>query len=122
MLEILTDKDFRHLLNPGVVSEQLVSPLNSASERVTITRVTVQSQASQPRHFHESSEQIWIALSGAGQLLLADGQTHPFAAGNVARFADREMHGFENTGEAPFVYLAVTSPPINFESAYGGKR
>ncbi len=121
-MEFLTDADFRHLVSPDVVSEQLVSPDNSASERVTITRVTVQSRAVQHRHFHESSEQIWIALSGAGRLLLADGRTHPFAAGNVARFADREMHGFENTGDDPFIYIAVTSPPIDFESAYAGKR
>ncbi len=121
-MEFLTDTDFRHLVNPGVVSEQLVSPDNSASERVTITRVTVRSRAVQPRHCHESSEQIWIALSGAGRLLLANGRTHPFAAGNVARFEDREMHGFENTGDAPFVYLAVTAPPIDFTSAYAGKR
>ena len=121
-MEFLTDTDFRHLVNPGVVSEQLVSPDNSASERVTITRVTVRSRAVQPRHCHESSEQIWIALSGAGRLLLADGRTHPFAAGNVARFEDREMHGFENTSDDPFIYIAVTSPPIDFESAYAEKR
>ena len=121
-MEFLTDADFTHLVNPDVVSEQLISPDNSASERVTITRVTVQSRALQPRHFHESSEQIWIALSGAGQLLLANGRTHPFAAGNVARFEDREVHGFENTGGEPFTYIAVTSPPIDFESAYAGKR
>ncbi len=121
-MEFLTEADFTHLVNPGVVSEQLVSPDNSASERVTITRVTVQSRAVQPRHIHAGSEQIWIALSGAGRLLLANGRTHPFAAGNVARFADRETHGFENTGEAPFVYLAVTAPPIDFTSAYAGKR
>jgi quercetin dioxygenase-like cupin family protein len=121
-MEFLTDTDFRHLVNPGVVSEQLVSPDNSASERVTITRVTVRSRAVQPRHCHESSEQIWIALSGAGRLLLANGRTHPFAAGNVARFEDREMHGFENTSDDPFIYIAVTSPPIDFESAYAGKR
>ena len=121
-MEFLTAADFRHLVNSGVVSEQLVSPDNSASERVTITRVTVESRALQPRHFHESSEQRWIALSGVGQLLLANGRTHPFAVGNVARFADCEVHGFENTGEAPFIYLAVTSPPIDFESAYAEKR
>ena len=36
----------------------------------------------------------------------------------VVRFADGELHGFENTSQAPFTYLSVTSPPINFSYAY----
>ncbi len=63
----------------------------------------------------------WIALEGAGTLLLADGATRAFMAGEVARFADGEVHGFENTSDAPFVYLSVTSPPINFDDGYAQK-
>src|SRR5437016_3258924 len=121
-MEFLSDRDIVRLSNPGVVSEQLLSPHNSASTRVTITRVTVQPGASQPRHAHDSSEQIWVALSGAGLLKLADGQTREFKAGEVARFAEGDVHGFKNIGAEPFVYIAVTSPPINFNYAYGIKQ
>ena len=121
-MEFLTSGDFVRLSNPGVVSEQLLSPHNSKSTRVTITRVTMQAGATQPRHKHDSSEQIWLALSGAGQLLLGKGETRSFEAGQVARFADGDVHGFTNTGGEPFVYLSVTSPPINFDYAYGNKR
>jgi len=44
----------------------------------------------------------------------------PFAAGDVVRFEDNELHGFENTGASEFEYLSVTSPPVNFRAAYSG--
>jgi mannose-6-phosphate isomerase-like protein (cupin superfamily) len=120
-MEFLTDINIIRLSNPGVVSEQLLSPHNSASARVTITRVTVDAGASQPRHAHDSSEQIWIALRGGGLLALAAGESRAFQADQVVRFAEGDEHGFENTGREPFVYIAVTSPPINFNHAYRGK-
>jgi quercetin dioxygenase-like cupin family protein len=118
-MEFLTDRDIVRFSNPGIVSEQLLSPHNSASTRVTITRVTVQPGASQPRHTHDRSEQIWIALQGRGLLKLAGGETRPIEAGEIARFPDGCVHGFRNTGTESFVYIAVTTPPINFDYAYG---
>lgn len=120
-MQFLTEGDFKQLSNPGVVSLQLLSPHNSSSSRVTITRVTVQPGAGQPRHKHDSSEQIWVAIEGAATLLLADSATRTLNAGEVARFADGDVHGVDNTGGVPFVYLAVTSPPINFDYAYKQK-
>jgi quercetin dioxygenase-like cupin family protein len=117
-MEFLTEADFERFANPGVTSMQIVSPHNSQSTRVTITRVTVEPGAGQPRHAHASSEQIWLALEGKGVLLLAEGRTQVLAAGQVARFADGDIHGVRNQTAAPFVYLAITSPPIDFAYAY----
>ncbi len=121
-MQLFAARELRVLSNPGVVSAQLVSPDNSPSSRVTITRVTVEPGAVQARHAHASSEQTWIALSGAGTLLLAEGATCPIATGDVARFADGDVHGLENTGREPFVYLAVTAPPIDFSPDYGERK
>ena len=120
-MEFLTEADFIPLANPGVVSLQLLSPHNSGSTRVTMTRVTMEPGAVQPRHSHPASEQVWLALEGTGTLLLGGGAIKPFTAGQLARFADGDVHGLENTGDAPFVYLTVTSPPINFDYAYARK-
>jgi mannose-6-phosphate isomerase-like protein (cupin superfamily) len=117
-MEFLSSANFTTLKNPGVTSVQLLSPHNSLSQRVTITHVTVEVNAEQPRHSHAASEQIWMAVSGSGTLLLADNQTLPFSAGDVVRFADGDTHGFVNSGSEPFVYISVTSPPINFSYAY----
>ena len=120
-MEFIRRADVSVFKNTGVESEQLLFPENSKSSRVTITRVTVEPGAVNPRHLHESSEQIWVALAGAGTLLLADKKTQPFEAGDVVRFEDGDLHGFKNTGGTKFVYISVTSPPLNFRAAYAKK-
>jgi quercetin dioxygenase-like cupin family protein len=120
-VEHLALDQFVTLCNPGVTSTQLLSPHNSTSARVTITRVVVEPGAIQPRHAHATSEQIWYAISGTGNLLLADGKTRIIGAGEVVRFADAEVHGVHNTGTVAFEYLSVTAPPINFDYAYAAK-
>lgn len=121
-MEFIKSSDIKELANPGVVSRQLLNPENSESARVTITEVHLEPGACQPRHTHDASEQIWYALKGNGKLLLADDETKDFSAGDVARFADKDVHGLLNDGGAEFVYLSVTAPPINFGYAYTEKR
>jgi quercetin dioxygenase-like cupin family protein len=117
-MEHFTLAQFATFANPGVDSVQLLSPRNSSSRRVTVTRVTVAPGATQSRHSHPSSEQIWYALSGVGLLLLADRETRMLRAGELVRFADDEIHGLQNDGPAAFEYLSITAPPIDFSYAY----
>jgi quercetin dioxygenase-like cupin family protein len=115
-VEIIHPTEIASFANGGVTSEQLLFPENS--QRVTITRVTIAPGARNPPHAHVASEQVWVALRGSGNLLLGGAITAPFAEGDVVRFAEGDVHGFENTGTVEFVYLSVTSPPINFRGAY----
>ena len=117
-MEIIRHTEVTSFSNSGVTSEQLLFPENSMSRRVTVTRVTVAPGARNPRHAHSDSEQVWVALRGNGLLLLGGNATAPFGEGDVARFAEGDVHGFENKGSAEFVYLSITSPPLNFRAAY----
>ena len=117
-MELIRKQDIETLSNSAVRSRQLISPENSRSQRITVTRVTLPPGATNPPHRHASSEQVWVALHGSGMLLLDDGATAAFAAGDVVRFEDNEMHGFENTGAIEFEYISITSPPLNFRGAY----
>jgi quercetin dioxygenase-like cupin family protein len=117
-VEIIHRTDVTSFSNSGITSEQLLFPENSTSKRVTVTRVTVAPGAKNPGHVHSESEQVWVALRGNGELLLGGDTTAPFAEGDVVRFAEGDVHGFENTGSVEFVYLSVTSPPVNFRAAY----
>lgn len=117
-MEFMKSENIKELSNPGVVSRQLINPENSKSERVTITEVHLEIGAIQSRHKHEYSEQIWYAIQGTGKLLLADEKEIVFKAGDVVRFADNDIHGLMNDGETEFVYISVTSPPIDFGYAY----
>lgn len=58
-MEFISKQNIVVLSNPGVVSRQLLNPENSSSEKVTLTEVHLEVGASQPRHMHEASEQIW---------------------------------------------------------------
>ena len=117
-MEFIDKDDVTTLANPGVTSRQLLWPGNSSSTRVTITEVHLDPGASQPRHTHSSSEQIWYALHGSGTLLLAEESERAFEAGDIVRFADGDVHGLLNSGSEEFVYLSVTAPPMDFGYAY----
>jgi quercetin dioxygenase-like cupin family protein len=117
-MEIIRHDQIQVLSNLGITSYQLLFPENSGSSRVTVTKVVLEPGAVNPRHQHATSEQVWVALRGSGVLLLANDATVPFSAGDVARFEDNDVHGFQNTGPVPFEYLSITSPPINFRAAY----
>ena len=121
-MEFINRQNIIELSNPGVVSRQLLNPENSSSTRVTITEVHLEKGACQPRHTHEASEQIWYAIHGTGKLLLADDVEKEFAAGDVVRFAEKDVHGLLNDGNDEFVYVSVTAPPINFGYAYQNKK
>lgn len=117
-MEFIEKSKIVSMSNPGVSSRQLLNPDNSSSERMTITEVHVEPGVSQPRHIHETSEQVWYALRGRGRLLLCNGKEKEFQAGDVVRFAEREIHGLLNDSDAEFIYLSVTAPPIHFGYAY----
>jgi quercetin dioxygenase-like cupin family protein len=85
---------------------------------VTITRVTMETGATSPRHSHPKSEQTWIVEQGTATLLLANEEAAEMRAGDVVRTPPGEVHGVTNTGGGPFVYLAVTTPPQDFTAAY----
>lgn len=121
-MELIKKEQIKVLSNPGVESFQLLNPENSSSERITITRVLVEPGKEQPRHKHDTSEQIWIAVSGNGILLIADDKELLFEEGDVVRFADGDIHGLKNNSQEVFEYISVTSPPINFGYAYKDKR
>lgn len=121
-MEFINRENIKELSNSGVISKQLINPENSKSERVTITEVHLEIGAIQPRHKHDSSEQIWYAVQGTGKLLLDDEKEMLFTAGDVVRFAYNDIHGLLNDGDTEFVYISVTSPPIDFGYAYKEKK
>ena len=121
-MEYIRKRQIKELVNPGVVSRQLLTPENSESKRVTITEVHLEIGANQPRHVHESSEQIWYAIQGTGKILLADNKEQEFSTGDVVRFAENDIHGLRNDGNEEFIYVSVTTPPIDFGYAYSEKR
>ena len=117
-MELIRSSDMEVFSNSGIESRQLLFPENSSSQRVTITQVMVPPGGKNPAHRHNASEQIWIALQGSGNLILENETVEEFTEGDVVRFEAGDLHGFINSGTQPFIYMSVTSPPLNFRAAY----
>lgn len=117
-VEVLTRADSTTLTRPGQTSVQLLWPGNSPQARVTLTLVTIPPGAMNRRHSHPDAEQIWIIEQGRAVLLLGEGQSRSVQAGEIVRTPAGAVHGLHNTGSQPFVYLAVTTPPVDFRGAY----
>lgn len=121
-MEFIKKEDIVALKSDFQVSHQLLWDENSKSERLNITKVHVYPGKTNSRHIHSSSEQIWIAIKGKGLLLLDNDETKEFQEGDVARFEDGDIHGIANNSDKEFIYISVTSPPINFRYAYKGEK
>ena len=121
-IQRLSTVDFATLENPGIRSVQIVWPKNAPEALVTITRVTMEPGSISARHSHPNSEQIWIVERGRATLLMGDELTDEVRAGEVVRTPAGTIHGVSNTGNEPFVYLAVTTPPHDFTPAYRGRQ
>ena len=106
------------LIKTGIQSRQLVWSKNSPQSQVTMTHVIMEPGSVSERHAHERSEQFWIVERGEGILLLGNEQTEVLRAGDIVRTPAQEIHGVVNSGKEPLVYLAVTTPPQDFSSAY----
>lgn len=120
-MEFIKKDSIVNLKNTGVTSKQIICPANSNSKNVTVTEVHLEPGAVQSRHSHEYSEQIWYALKGRGKLLLAEDGEMPFTAGDAVRFEQNDIHGLHNDSDEEFVYISVTSPPVDFSYAYKDK-
>jgi quercetin dioxygenase-like cupin family protein len=121
-IQRLSAADSTILENGGVSSVQIVWPRNAPEALVTITRVTMEPGAASARHAHSGNEQIWLIEQGSAELLMGDGETDELRAGDIVRTPAGTIHGVANTGKEQFIYLAVTTPPQDFTSAYKGER
>jgi len=110
------------LHHPGKQSVQMVWHENEPDALITMTRVTMEPGTVSTRHSHASSKQTWIVESGRATLLLAGSETAELGAGDIIRTPAGDVHGIENTGSEPFVYLTVTAPPEDMTKFYVGRK
>jgi len=110
------------LHHPGKQSAQILWPENAPDAQITMTRVIMDPGAISIRHSHAASEQTWIVEAGSATLLLADDHTEEMTTGDIIRTPAGDIHGIENTGTEPFIYLTVTTPPEDMTKFYVGRK
>lgn len=114
----LTVGDAEVLERPGKRSAQIVSRKNAPNARITVTRVEMQPGGVSPLHRHQAAEQTWLVERGRAHLLTTDGPAQVLVAGDVVVTPPGEVHGLETLGDAPFIYLTVTTPPEDMADFY----
>lgn len=117
-VEVIAAADATVLARASATSRQLVWPGTAPDARVTVTRVTVAPGGEQQQHARAEAAQNWIIEQNRAELLLADDRSRPVEAGEVARRPASETHGLRNSGSEPFVYVAITTPPVDFRGTY----
>jgi mannose-6-phosphate isomerase-like protein (cupin superfamily) len=111
-MEFLTHEPLKPMSSAGITALSLLSLRHASEHGVEIARVLVEPGALLRPQSLPGAEQVWVGVCGVGLLLLADRQTRCFSANEVVRFAHGDLHGFQNTGQGPFIYLSVTFAPI----------
>jgi quercetin dioxygenase-like cupin family protein len=62
-------------------------------------------------HVHPDGQDTWTILSGCGEYSVSvHGESIAIAKGDVVVAHRREVHGVQNTGQEPLVFISVVSP------------
>jgi mannose-6-phosphate isomerase-like protein (cupin superfamily) len=90
----------------AVKLEHWFKPENFGAKIRLCTRMTLEPGASIGQHTHEAEDEIYLVLSGAGQIL-ENGEWVPIRTGDAILTGKGGTHGVENTGSEPLVIAAV---------------
>lgn len=98
----------------GSTVRELLGPPTATARNQSLAEATVAAGACTVEHFHRESEEIYVFLSGSGEMTLA-GETFSVAAGDSVAIAPSATHSLENRGAEPLVLLCCCSPPYSDE-------
>ena len=88
-------------------------PTGNAANQ-SLAEATVPPGSATIEHYHRTSEEIYLFLSGMGTMEL-DGETAPVRAGDAIVIAPGMPHKLLNTGPEPLVLLCCCSPAYSHE-------
>lgn len=80
----------------------------------SLAEATVPAGSRTIRHFHRTSEELYLFTAGTGTMELA-GQTREVRAGDCVLIPPGEVHGLDNPGPEPLVLLCACSPPYSHD-------
>ena len=88
-------------------------PTGNAANQ-SLAEATVPPGAETAEHFHRTSEEIYLFLSGMGTMRL-DGEEAPVRAGDCVVIAPGAVHKLRNPGTEPLVLLCCCAPAYSHE-------
>ena len=80
----------------------------------SLAEATVPPGSDTIEHYHRTSEEIYLFVSGMGTMRL-DGDEAPVRAGDCVVIAPGAVHKLRNAGTDPLVLLCCCAPPYSHE-------
>ena len=100
----------------GALSKALVRPENGGSKRIDFRISSYQPMAHVAEHVHQVQEQVYHVLDGEGLLTLNE-RSVLMRKHDYVFVPPGVRHSFTNNGLVPLVFLVVTSPVDDQETA-----
>ena len=88
-------------------------PAGNAANQ-SLAEATVPPGSATIEHYHRTSEEIYLFLSGMGTMQL-DGDEAPVRAGDCVVIPPGAVHKLRNPGAEPLVLLCCCAPPYSHE-------
>jgi mannose-6-phosphate isomerase-like protein (cupin superfamily) len=88
---------------------------NSANQ--SLAQATVPPGAATERHYHRTSEEIYLFTAGAGRMSLG-AEEAPVRAGDCVVIAPGIEHQLFNDGPEPLVLLCCCAPPYSHDDTF----
>ena len=96
----------------GQSSYLLLSEGQFGSRHLAITWVDCPPGSSQPRHQHDTQEQIYVITQGRGLMTVGD-EERELATGTLVFVPPGTPHTIRNASKEPMSYVSATSPPFD---------
>lgn len=109
---IANEADGQAFWQPGVEGNCItikISPWNLPTTNHTIFLHELPKGGEVPQHMHETNEEIFICLEGAGTITI-DGKVMPFKKHDVAYLAPRSYHHIKALSETPLKFMVIITP------------
>lgn len=90
------------------------------SRNLSVTRVEVPPGTEQRLHSDEEAEQVYVVVSGSGQMAVA-GDSQDLTEGDLILVPPATDHQLANSGDGAFALLSIQSPAVSVAELYGGQ-
>ena len=83
----------------------------------SLAEATLEPGQATQRHYHESSEEIYLVTKGSGELEV-DGEARRVTRGDAILIPPGAWHTLENNGTSELTILCMCSPPYSDEDTF----
>jgi mannose-6-phosphate isomerase-like protein (cupin superfamily) len=98
----------------GSTIRELFGAVSIRAQNQSLAEATVPVGGETEEHYHRTSEEIYLFVSGAGRMRLA-GEERDVAAGDSVLIPPGTIHKLWNTGAGPLVLFCMCAPAYSHE-------